>query len=83
MYVCTYVHMYVVAMGLCLLFQGETNRCIAEHALNQYSSRSHCIFTLYVESRSNTHSLAKYTISKLNLVDLAGSERLNKAEVRT
>ena len=31
------------------LFQGETNRTIAEHALNASSTRSHCIFTLYVE----------------------------------
>ncbi len=57
------------------------NRSIAEHTLNQCSSRSHCIFTLYVESRSHTHSLASYTVSKLNLVDLAGSERLGKTNV--
>ena len=54
---------------------------IAEHALNERSSRSHCVFTLYVESRSRIHSLANYTTSKLNLVDLAGSERLGKTDV--
>lgn len=64
--------------ALNMLFEGEMNRCISEHTLNQYSSRSHCIFTIYVESRSRTHSLASYTVSKLNLVDLAGSERLSK-----
>ncbi|TYZ69077.1 hypothetical protein PybrP1_008455, partial [[Pythium] brassicae (nom. inval.)] len=34
-----------------LLFQGETNRTIAEHCLNAASTRSHCIFTVYVERR--------------------------------
>ncbi|XP_071791906.1 kinesin-like protein KIF9 isoform X2 [Asterias amurensis] len=64
--------------ALNLLFEGETNRAIAAHSLNQASSRSHCIFTIHVESRSRTDSTAKYMRSKLNLVDLAGSERLGK-----
>lgn len=34
-----------------LLFAGEANRAIAEHALNKASTRSHCIFTLYVEQQ--------------------------------
>lgn len=29
--------------------QGETNRAIAAHTLNKMSSRSHCIFTIYME----------------------------------
>ena len=33
----------------CHTFQGETNRAIAEHTLNKHSSRSHCIFTIYIE----------------------------------
>ncbi|XP_071482044.1 kinesin-like protein KIF9 [Diadema antillarum] len=64
--------------ALNLLFEGETNRAIAAHSLNSVSSRSHCIFTIHVESRSRTESNAKYIRSKLNLVDLAGSERLSK-----
>ncbi|XP_033101480.1 kinesin-like protein KIF9 [Anneissia japonica] len=64
--------------ALNLLFEGETNRAIAAHSLNQMSSRSHCIFTIHVESRSRTDSTAKYMKSKFNLVDLAGSERLSK-----
>lgn len=32
-----------------LFFQGETNRAIAAHSLNKQSSRSHCIFTVYLE----------------------------------
>ncbi|XP_022533795.2 kinesin-like protein KIF9 [Astyanax mexicanus] len=61
-----------------LLFEGEMNRIIGEHALNKNSSRSHCIFTIHIESRSRTLSDAPYVTSKLNLVDLAGSERLSK-----
>jgi kinesin family protein 6/9 len=33
------------------LFEGETNRAIASHQLNQSSTRSHCVFTVHVESR--------------------------------
>jgi len=66
--------------ALNLLFEGETNRSIAAHQLNKASSRSHCIFTVYLESRSRTQSNAKYTVSKLNFVDLAGSERLSKTK---
>ncbi|XP_041669850.1 kinesin-like protein KIF9 isoform X2 [Cheilinus undulatus] len=64
--------------ALNLLFEGEMNRIIGAHALNRNSSRSHCIFTVHIESRSRTLSDAKYVTSKLNLVDLAGSERLGK-----
>ncbi|KAM4027145.1 kinesin-like protein KIF9 isoform 4-T4 [Anomaloglossus baeobatrachus] len=64
--------------ALNLLFEGETNRIIGSHTLNKSSSRSHCIFTIHLESHSRTLSNAKYTVSKINLVDLAGSERLGK-----
>uniref|UniRef100_A0A674AR51 Kinesin-like protein n=1 Tax=Salmo trutta TaxID=8032 RepID=A0A674AR51_SALTR len=64
--------------ALNLLFEGEMNRIIGAHALNKHSSRSHCILTVHIESRSRTLSDAKYVTSKLNLVDLAGSERLGK-----
>uniref|UniRef100_A0A3P8ZRI0 Kinesin-like protein n=1 Tax=Esox lucius TaxID=8010 RepID=A0A3P8ZRI0_ESOLU len=66
--------------ALNLLFEGEMNRIIGTHALNKNSSRSHCIFTVHIESHSRTLSEAKYVTSKLNLVDLAGSERLGKIE---
>ncbi|XP_054479156.1 kinesin-like protein KIF9 [Anoplopoma fimbria] len=64
--------------ALNLLFEGELNHIIGSHALNRNSSRSHCIFTVHIESRSRTLSEAKYVTSKLNLVDLAGSERMGK-----
>nr|XP_031326060.1 kinesin-like protein KIF9 isoform X3 [Camelus dromedarius] len=62
-----------------LLFEGETNRIIASHTMNKSSSRSHCIFTIYMEAHSRTLSNEKYITSKINLVDLAGSERLGKS----
>ena len=42
------------------------------------ASRSHCIFTVYIDTRSRVDSDARRTIAKLNFVDLAGSERLDK-----
>ncbi|NXK20686.1 KIF9 protein, partial [Arenaria interpres] len=65
--------------ALNLLFEaGETNRVITEHTLNKNSSRSHCIFTIYIESRFRVFSDGKCINSKINLIDLAGSERLSK-----
>lgn len=80
--------------ALDLVFQGETNRAVAEHALNATSTRSHCIFTLYLERKRSVMSsemieedgpgdgdLLKednVVFSKLHLVDLAGSERMKK-----
>ncbi|NWW82445.1 KIF9 protein, partial [Climacteris rufus] len=59
-------------------WQGETNRVIAEHTLNKNSSRSHCIFTMYIECRSRDYKNLKCLKSKITLIDLAGSERLSK-----
>ncbi|XP_006893095.1 PREDICTED: kinesin-like protein KIF9 [Elephantulus edwardii] len=64
------------------LFEGETNKIITSHTLNKNSSRSHCIFTIYVEAHSRTLSEEKYITSKINLVDLAGSERMEKTGSR-
>lgn len=67
--------------ALAKLFEGETNRTISEHKLNKTSSRSHCIFTLHLETRSRVESSEKVVISKVNLVDLAGSERTKKTGI--
>ena len=64
--------------ALNFLFEGETNRTISEHHLNKNSSRSHCIFSIHVESKSRVESSEKVVSSKLHLVDLAGSERTKK-----
>lgn len=55
------------------LFVGDTNRMICETANNLLSSRSHCVFTVYVQAQAIGSE--KVRVSKLNLVDLAGSER--------
>lgn len=62
--------------ALNLLFLGDTNRAIAETPMNLASSRSHCIFTIFVEGRKVGADTV--TRAKLHLVDLAGSERVHK-----
>ena len=61
-----------------LVFEGEANRTISEHQLNKESTRSHCIFSIYLEMKSRIESSEKIINSKLNFVDLAGSERVKK-----
>ena len=53
---------------------GIKNKVLASHNLNQTSSRSHCIFTITVESTAK-NNLKEVAISKLQMVDLAGSEK--------
>jgi hypothetical protein len=61
---------------------GNKNRSVGETAMNNESSRSHLLFTLYLESaETTTGDDPKYIASKLNLVDLAGSERISKTGV--
>jgi len=62
--------------ALTLLFEGDTNREVSATSMNDASARSHCIFTLELESRPVGGSTVRR--SKLHLVDLAGSERVAK-----
>ena len=39
----------VLVCGCCVLSQGELNRIMGAHAMNNHSSRSHCIFTLHIQ----------------------------------
>lgn len=55
------------------MFIGDTNRVMCETPMNDSSSRSHCIFTIYLESSKIGSAVVRN--SKLHLVDLAGSER--------
>lgn len=49
--------------------------------MNATSSRSHSIFTLFIEmSEKDDSGEEKFKAGKLNLVDLAGSERQSKTE---
>lgn len=57
-----------------LYHQGVKSKVMASHNLNNASSRSHCIFTVTVES-TDPNNPDNTIISKLQLVDLAGSER--------
>ena len=66
--------------ALAALFEGNMNRTVGDHALNANSSRSHCIYTIYVSSRSRVESDSASIVSKLHLIDLAGSERLSKTD---
>eukprot|EP00899_Mesostigma_viride_P011692 jgi/Mesvir1/20523/Mv25338-RA.1 len=66
--------------ALSIFFQGEVGRTTAVHYLNKASSRSHCVFTLYLQSTSGYDASEKVTVSKLHCVDLAGSERLKKTQ---
>jgi len=62
----------------CLL-EGAKHRITAPTKMNQNSSRSHAIFTIYV---TQTHTLTQdKTLSKIHLVDLAGSERVKDSGV--
>ncbi|ONK72552.1 uncharacterized protein A4U43_C04F20610 [Asparagus officinalis] len=60
-----------------LLDKGLANRRTGATSINSESSRSHCVFTCVVESRSKSTSdgLSNLRSSRINLVDLAGSER--------
>ncbi|XP_059175526.1 kinesin-like protein KIF6 isoform X2 [Physella acuta] len=62
-----------------LLLQGQANRKVAETPVNQRSSRSHAVFTVYLQVRK--HDSEVLVNSKLHLVDLAGSERVSKTGV--
>nr|XP_054761781.1 kinesin heavy chain-like [Lytechinus pictus] len=62
-----------------LLLQGQASRKVAETPMNQRSSRSHAVFTIYVKTRQKgSHAVS---MSKLHLVDLAGSERVAKTKI--
>jgi len=53
---------------------GLKNKIMSSHALNNSSSRSHCIMTITVES-IEVDNPDNIVVSNLQLVDLAGSER--------
>ncbi|EST10124.1 Kinesin, motor domain protein [Kalmanozyma brasiliensis GHG001] len=61
-----------------LLQRGQEERHVGATDWNERSSRSHCVFTLTIESHPRTSSPdtgKEVRISQLNLIDLAGSER--------
>jgi hypothetical protein len=63
---------------IALLFRGNVKRMNCETFMNHASSRSHCIFTMYVETYDE-NNIGKTKSSKFHLVDLAGSEDVHKS----
>lgn len=62
-----------------LMVLGLKNRSVGETLMNKDSSRSHSVFTIYIESaQTDAKGNQNITLGKLNLVDLAGSERQSK-----
>ena len=60
---------------------GTNNRAVGATAMNEGSSRSHCIFSIYIECQvTDAKGNSRITAGKLNLVDLAGSERSDKTK---
>lgn len=65
------------AEALDLMEVGSRNRRVACTAMNRQSSRSHSVFTLYLQSQEFTSKskIRRTKTSSFNLIDLAGSER--------
>lgn len=57
-------------------YKGVKEKVMASHIMNVQSSRSHCIFTIYV-IRSDARTGDVVGRSEFSLVDLAGSEKLS------
>lgn len=57
---------------------GGNHRTVKATNMNEKSSRSHAIFTIYIETSEKQGDRNLIKAGKLNLVDLAGSERQKK-----
>ncbi|XP_058785654.1 kinesin-like protein KIN-7D, mitochondrial [Vicia villosa] len=60
--------------ALSFIAAGEEHRHVGSNNFNLFSSRSHTIFTLMVESSAHGDDYDGVIFSQLNLIDLAGSE---------
>ncbi|QLL35087.1 hypothetical protein HG536_0H04630 [Torulaspora globosa] len=69
-------HITTAKEGIKLLQKGLKHRQVATTKMNDFSSRSHTIFTitLYKEYHGEL-----FRVSKMNLVDLAGSENISRS----
>eukprot|EP01035_Chromulina_nebulosa_P017819 gene17819-23429_t len=66
-----------------LLLQGQANRAVGSHDMNEHSSRSHSILTITCRGKllhSSNQGNSGSTFGKLHLIDLAGSERVGKTD---
>lgn len=65
--------------SLAVLEQGIRNRTTASHEMNEHSSRSHSVLSIYMEiQQENRGWIKKY--GKVSFVDLAGSERVKESK---
>ncbi|KAI4993984.1 hypothetical protein ZWY2020_008297 [Hordeum vulgare] len=63
-----------------LLEHGSTRRRTADTALNMQSSRSHSVFSIYIDVKvTTTGNQELMKCGRLNLVDLAGSESIARS----
>ncbi|CAM6020101.1 unnamed protein product [Sphagnum balticum] len=60
-----------------LLHQASQSRSVGKTAMNEQSSRSHCVFTLRISGVNESTEQQVHGV--LNLIDLAGSERLSRS----
>lgn len=60
-----------------LLHRASLSRSVGKTAMNEQSSRSHCVFTLRISGMNE--STEQHVHGVLNLIDLAGSERLSRS----
>ncbi|KAF5286698.1 hypothetical protein FQA39_LY16181 [Lamprigera yunnana] len=64
-----------------VLEEGMRNRSVGSHNMNEYSSRSHTILTVYITSEQPAEKGVFISRSgKINFVDLAGSEMTKKTQ---
>eukprot|EP00392_Amoebophrya_sp_AT5.2_P013715 g13844.t1 len=68
--------------AICVLQEGAKYRRTGKTELNERSSRSHAVFTLYVENSANVvgETTLSNHFSKFQFVDLAGSERVKTSK---
>eukprot|EP00891_Asterochloris_glomerata_P008974 jgi/Astpho2/8974/e_gw1.00133.97.1_t len=62
-----------------LLRFGAANRTVSSTRMNQHSSRSHQVLTVYLTSKDKRTGEVAH--GKLHLIDLAGSERVSRTQV--
>eukprot|EP00250_Pteridium_aquilinum_P010308 c19286_g1_i1 orf=318-2759(+) len=60
-----------------LLHRASQSRAVGRTAMNEQSSRSHCVFTLRISGLNESTDQQVHGV--LNLIDLAGSERLSRS----
>eukprot|EP00472_Partenskyella_glossopodia_P010666 CAMPEP_0197528996 /NCGR_PEP_ID=MMETSP1318-20131121/27008_1 /TAXON_ID=552666 /ORGANISM="Partenskyella glossopodia, Strain RCC365" /LENGTH=730 /DNA_ID=CAMNT_0043084311 /DNA_START=121 /DNA_END=2310 /DNA_ORIENTATION=- len=62
--------------------EGHNNRTVRSHNLNMHSSRSHSIFTVYLDVKSSKSEAGEEStvFGKMSFIDLAGSENVKQSQ---